>query len=92
MERYENVRDEMKVNSDTVDKNKVEGLDKKRLVFIEKNLYKIANLDSKTCKNKTMKGKLGNIQNEQIQVQQSQTIQALQQQQAQILVLLLQRQ
>ena len=32
------------------------------------------------------------IQNEQIQVQQSQAIQALQQQQAQILVLLLQRQ
>ena len=45
LERYDNVRDEMKVDSDTVDKNKVEGLDKKWLFFIEKNLYKIANLD-----------------------------------------------
>ena len=45
LERYENVRDKMKVDSDTVDKNKVEGLHKKWLVFIEKNLYKIANLD-----------------------------------------------
>ena len=38
----------------------VEGLDKRWLVFFEKNLNKIANLDQKTCKNKTMKGKLGN--------------------------------
>ena len=60
LDKHDNIRDEMKVDSDTVDENKVEGLDKKRLVFIEKNLYKIANLDSKTCKNKTMKGKLGN--------------------------------
>ena len=46
--------------SDTGDKNKVEGLVKKWLVFFEKNLNKTANLDQKTCKNKTMKGKLGN--------------------------------
>ena len=46
--------------SDTGDKIKVEGLVKKWLVFFEKNLNKTANLDQKTCKNKTMKGKLGN--------------------------------
>ena len=46
--------------SDTGDKNKVEGFVKKWLVFFKKNLNKIANLDQKTCKNKTMKGKLGN--------------------------------
>ena len=46
--------------SDTGDKNKVEDLVKTWLVFFEKNLNKIANLDQKTCKNKTMKGKLGN--------------------------------
>ena len=37
LEKYHNVRDDMKVDSDTVDKNKFEGLDKKWLVFIEKN-------------------------------------------------------
>ena len=46
--------------SDTRDKNKIEGLVEKWLVFFEKNLNKIANLDQKTCKNKTMQGKLGN--------------------------------
>ena len=44
---------------DTDDKNKVESLVKKWLVFFEKNLNKIANLDQKTYKNETMKGKLG---------------------------------
>ena len=38
--------------SDTGDK--VEGLVKKWLVFFEKNLNKLANLDQKTCKNKTI--------------------------------------
>ena len=46
--------------SDTGDKNKVEGLVKKWLVFFEKNLNKVANLDQKTSKNNTRKGKLGN--------------------------------
>ena len=46
--------------SDTGDKNKVEILVKKWLIFFEENLNKIASLDQKTCKNKTMKGKLGN--------------------------------
>ena len=43
-------------------KNIVEGAVQKWLVFIrffEKNLSKVANLDQKTCKKKTMKGKLG---------------------------------
>ena len=35
--------------SDTDDENKVEGLVKIWLVFFEKNLNKIANLDQKTC-------------------------------------------
>ena len=42
--------------SDTGDKNKVEGSVEKWLVFFEKNLNKFANLNQKTCKNKTMKG------------------------------------
>ena len=46
--------------SDTGDKIKVEGLVKKWLVFFEKNLNKVANLDQKTSKNNTRKGKLGN--------------------------------
>ena len=46
--------------SGTGDKNKVEGLVKKWLVFFEKNLNKIVNLDQKTCKSKTMEGKPGN--------------------------------
>ena len=45
--------------SDTGDKNKVEGVVQKLLVFFEKNLNKIANLDQKSCKKKTMKRKLG---------------------------------
>ena len=49
----------MQDESDTRDKNKLEGLVEKWLVFFEKNLNKIANLEQKTCKNKTMKGKLG---------------------------------
>ena len=60
MGRYENVTGKMKVESDTVDKYKVEGLHRKWLVLFEKNLNKIANLYQKTCKNKTMKGKLRN--------------------------------
>ena len=46
--------------SDTGDKNKVEILVKKWLIFFKENLNKIANLDQKNCKNKTMKEKLGN--------------------------------
>ena len=53
------------------------------MVFFEKNLNKIANLDQKTCKKKTMKGKLKKdsipnqliIQNQKMQAQQSQAIQ-----------------
>ena len=45
--------------SDTGNKNKVEGVVQKLLVFFGKNLNKIANLDQKTCKKKTMKEKLG---------------------------------
>ena len=55
-ERHENVKGQDE--SDTGDKNKVEDLVKKWLVFFEKNWNKMANLDQKTCKNKTMKGKL----------------------------------
>ena len=51
--------------SGTGDKNKVEGLVKKWLVFFEKNLNKMANLDQKTCKNKTMKGD-GDLGNDSI--------------------------
>ena len=46
--------------SDAGDKKEVEGLAKKWLDFLDKNFNKIAKLDQKTCKNKTMKGKLGN--------------------------------
>ena len=49
---------EVQDESDTGDKNIVEGVVQKWLVFFEKNLSKIANLDQKTCKKKTMKGKL----------------------------------
>ena len=48
--------------SDTADKNIVEGVIQKWLVFIgfiRENLSKVANLDQKTCKKKTIKGKLG---------------------------------
>ena len=58
LERHENVRDKMKVTMEM--KKKVEGLVKKWLLSFEKNLNKIVNLDQKTCKNKTMKGKLEN--------------------------------
>ena len=37
-------------------KNNVETVVRKPLVFFEKNLSKIVNLDQKTCKEKTMKG------------------------------------
>ena len=53
---------EVQDESDTGDKNIVEGVVQKWFVFIlfiQKNLSKIANLDQKTCKKKTMKGKLG---------------------------------
>ena len=60
--------------SDTGDKNKVEDLVKTWLVFFEKNLNKIANLDQKTCKNKTMKGNR-EWQNNQL-IRQNQQIQA----------------
>ena len=53
---------EVQDESDTGDKNIVEGVVQKRLVFLvlfEKNLSKVANLDQKTYKKKTIKGKLG---------------------------------
>ena len=37
----------------------VEGVVQKWLVFFEKNLNRIANLDQKTCKEKSVKGKFG---------------------------------
>ena len=48
--------------SDTGDKNIVEGVIQKWLVFIgfiRENLSKVANLDQKICKKKKIKGKLG---------------------------------
>ena len=45
--------------SHTGEKNKWEGIVQKWLVFFEKNLIKIANLDQWTCKKKRMKRKLG---------------------------------
>ena len=63
--------------SDNGHKNKVDGLVEKWLVFFEKNLNKIANLDQKTCKYK-IRIKLI-TQNQGSQAQQSQVIQALQQ-------------
>ena len=60
MERFgETEKREVKEESDTGDKNIVEGVVQKWLLFFEKNLNRIANLDQKTCKKKTMKGKLG---------------------------------
>ena len=95
MERFGKGQDE----NDAGDKNNVEGLVEKWLVFFKKNLNKITNLDQKTCKNKTLKGKLGNDnittslhKINKSKTQQSQAIQVLQQQQTQILALLLQRQ
>ena len=49
----------MQDESDTEDKNVIEGIVQRWLVFFEKNLNRIANLDQKTYKKKTMKGKLG---------------------------------
>ena len=52
----------MQDESDTGDKNMVEGVVQKWLVLFvlfKKNLSKVANLDQKTCKKKTMKEKLG---------------------------------
>ena len=45
--------------SDTGNKCIVEGVVQKLLVFIQKNLNKIANLDQMTCKKKTTKEKIG---------------------------------
>ena len=45
--------------SDTGNKCNVEGVVQKLLVFVQKNLNKIANLDQKTCKKKTTKEKIG---------------------------------
>ena len=60
MERFgETKKREVQDESDTGNKNIVEGVVQKWLVFFEKNLNRIANLDQKTCKKKTMKGKLG---------------------------------
>ena len=60
MERFgETKKHEVQDESDTGDKNIVEGVVQKWLVFFEENLNRIANLDQKACKKKTMKGKLG---------------------------------
>ena len=60
MERFgETKKRKEQEESDTGDKNKVEGVVQKWLVFFAKNSNKIANLDQNTCKKKTMKGKLG---------------------------------
>ena len=40
-------------------KNKIEGVVQKWLIFFEKNLSKIANLDQKTCKEKERKESFG---------------------------------
>ena len=45
--------------SDTGDKNKVEGVVQKWLVLFAKSLNNVANLDQITCKKKKIKGKLG---------------------------------
>ena len=54
--RQKNVRCKMKV---TLGIKTVESVVQKWLLSFEKNLKRIANLDQKTCKKKTMKGKLG---------------------------------
>ena len=60
MKRFgETKKRELQNESDTGDKNIVEGVFQKWLVFFEKNLNRIANLDHKTCKKKTMKCNLG---------------------------------
>ena len=53
----ENVMGKIKVA--LVIKNKLEGVVLKWLVFFEKSLNETANLDQKTCKKKTVRGKLG---------------------------------
>ena len=60
MERFgETKKREVQDESDTGDENIVEGVVQEWLVFFEKSLNRIANLDQKTCKKKTMKRKLG---------------------------------
>ena len=82
-----------------MNKNKVEGLHKKWLVFFEKKLEQDREFRSEDLQEQNNEREAREwqhnqliIQNQQIQAQQSQAIQALQQQQAQILALLLQRQ
>ena len=59
MERFRETRKHKgQDESDTGDKNKVEDVVPKWLVFFEKDFNKIANLDQKICKKKLMKGKL----------------------------------
>ena len=45
--------------SDTGDKNKVEGVVQKWLVLFAKSLNNVPNLDQITCEKKRIKGKLG---------------------------------
>ena len=52
LEKHKNIR--LQDESDTGNKNIVERVVQKWLVFFEKNLKRIANLDQKTCKKKTM--------------------------------------
>ena len=82
--------------SDTGNKCKVKRIVQKLLVFFEKNLNKIANLYQKICKKKINEREARERQHNQLIIQnqqiQAQAIQVFQQQQAHILVLLLQRQ
>ena len=64
MERFgETWKHKRQDENDNGDKNKIESLVKEKLVFFEKNLNKIANIDQKTCIKKTMKVKLGKDSN-----------------------------
>ena len=103
--RKEQQRDkkrEVQDESDTGDKNIVEGVFQKWLVFIrfirekleQGREFRSEDLQEENNKREARKRQHNQliIQNKQMQAQQSQAIQALQQQQAQILAFLLQRQ
>ena len=93
---------EVQDESDTGDKNIIDGLVQKWLVFIrfirekleQGREFRSEDLQEENNEREARKRQHNQLimQNKQIQAQQSQTIQALQQQQAQILAFLLQRQ
>ena len=58
-ERFGETRKCKEQNESDIGVEGVEGVVHKWFVFFEKNLNKIANLDQKTCKEKTVKGKFG---------------------------------